>query len=160
MKTTGKMLLSGLAAVLIGITVFFFVAKTKASDVVEVRQVTEQDRTKIEKTYDFRDFQNISVIGGWQLSLTQADTYSISITMPQYLEEMVTIEKKGDTLVLAVRPETQFNMGPNPVTAELTLPQLHGFQTRGGSQAEISDFTSDTLRIDRKSTRLNSSHYS
>jgi hypothetical protein len=147
MKTTGKILLGGLGAVLIGITVFLFVGKAKASDVVEIRHISPKDRTRIEKTYDFRDFQNIEMVGGWEVTLSRGDDYSITVAMPKYLEEMIAAKKNGNTLSLAVRPETQFNIGPNPVTVDITLPRLHGFQSRGGSKVRISDFDVDSLRI-------------
>lgn len=147
MKTTGKLLLGGLAVALIGITTFFFVIKAKASDMVEIRQIDKQDRTRIEKTYDLDDFQHIEIVGGWKIVLTQSETYSIRVHMPQYLEEMTTIRTNNGTLLLSIRPETQFNVEAYPATAEISLPQLTGIQSRGGSKLDISGFATDSLRI-------------
>ncbi len=92
------------------------------------------------ETFDFSDFTKVEAHDGFQLELTKSSAYSIEITTDDNVQEYLEVTKSGDTLRIRL---TGFR-GYSSVTleAKITMPDLYGINLSGGSQADITGFSS------------------
>ncbi len=93
------------------------------------------------ESYDFRDFSRIEANSGFEIEVTRADTFSIEITADDNVHEYIAVEKSGDTLEIRLRG-TRFYHSVT-TRAEITMPDLYFLELTGGSQADITGFSSE-----------------
>jgi hypothetical protein len=147
MKTTGKILLGGLIAVVLIAGILLFIIKGKVSDVVEIRSIPQEERVQTEQTYAITGFTGISASGAWDVNIEQGTDYDITLTIPRYLEDSVEVEKQGNTLTLSLKSGSRINIGSTTLEASITLPEIQEFSSRGGSQVVIRGFSLPSLTL-------------
>ena len=89
----------------------------------------------VEKTFDFSNFNAVSIESGIKLNIRQSDRFSVVLKADDNAVDRIRVVKSGNTLKLSLPPNTDFTN----VTAELTvgLPELKALNGSGGSQITI-----------------------
>jgi len=94
------------------------------------------------RQYDLKDFSEVKMgdlFGGVDADVTAADTYSISVTMPEDLFQYLDVSKSGQTLRITTR---RILFGSDRPKVSVGMPDLYKADYSGGSAGRISGFKS------------------
>ncbi len=93
----------------------------------------------------FSDFTALEAGGGFEITVTQSDSYSISITANDNLFDYIEVSKTGDTLSIGL----QWSHSYQSVTlkARITMPELYRFELSGGALGSGGGFSSQNQLI-------------
>jgi hypothetical protein len=92
------------------------------------------------KTYDYKDFNGVSVGSGMHVTVTQSNSYSISITADERDFKDLVVEKKGNSLNIYYDHSFWGLFGHhsrNNVEIKITMPQLTAMELSGGAVGNI-----------------------
>jgi len=92
------------------------------------------------REYDFGDFTRLDVSYAFDIKVTRASSYSISVTADDNLFEYVIVSRRGDTLVLTMRSNHLYLHTTQEAT--ITMPDLERLELSGASWGDVSGFTS------------------
>ncbi|HSV48745.1 MAG TPA: DUF2807 domain-containing protein [Candidatus Acidoferrales bacterium] len=96
--------------------------------------------------YNFTDFTAISASHGFNVQITQGNTYSIKVIIDDNLQQYVNVHKEGSTLMVELKPG---GYQTTQLKAEVTMPDLRNLQLSGGSIADAQNFNvSGDLGVD------------
>lgn len=99
--------------------------------------------------YNLDGFTRIEVGSAFQVEIVQAESYSVSVTVDDNVEEHLDVSKSGDTLRIRLKPSIRMGFGDVTMQARITLPTLEGLELSGATTGDVSGFNSDTaLDID------------
>jgi hypothetical protein len=93
------------------------------------------------------DFSAISAGNGFQVQITQSNTYSVKITADDNLFDYILVDKTGSTLSIRLKPNAGFTT--STLRAEVSMPDLTTVQLSGGAGCNAQninlthDFTAD-----------------
>jgi hypothetical protein len=93
----------------------------------------------VTKTFDYQDFDAIDASHGFRLDVTEGDEYSIAVSVDDNVLDRLDVRKDGDTLKIGLDQGGYTRM---KLVAKITLPSLNSIEFSGGTQGEISGFTS------------------
>ena len=97
------------------------------------------------QSYDLTGFTGVKVSSAFEVVVTQADNYSITVTAPKV--EQVRVEKQGATLRVWREGSLRLTpFQPNP-KVEITLPQLTSLELSGASRGKVTGFETQDLYI-------------
>jgi putative autotransporter adhesin-like protein len=111
------------------------------------------------RTYDFADFDGVSVSGQWQVTIERGDAWRVSVDVPAEVADQVRVERSGDTLNLAYAFRFGgfgggFSRGgfggvdrQRPFRATITMPALETLGLVGASQVSFSGFEGSALSL-------------
>jgi hypothetical protein len=85
----------------------------------------------------FTDFTSVAVGWGFEVEISQSDSYSISITADDNLFDYMEISKTGNTLTIGMK---QVAIGT--LEARITMPDLYELDFSGGTQGNVEGSTS------------------
>jgi len=91
------------------------------------------------REYDFGDFTRLDVSYAFDIKVTRASSYSISVTADDNLFEYVIVSRRGDTLVLTMRSNRLYLHTTQEAT--ITMPDLERLDLSGASWGDVSDFS-------------------
>jgi Putative auto-transporter adhesin, head GIN domain len=100
------------------------------------------------KTYDYKDFNGVSVGSGMHVTVSQSSSYSISITADEKDFEDLKVEKRGKSLEIYYDHNVWGLFGHHRrgnVEIKITMPQLTAMDLSGGAVGNI------TMDVDGKS---------
>jgi hypothetical protein len=120
--------------------------------------------------YNFDGFTRVEVGSAFQVEIVQAESYSVSVTVDDNIEEHLDVSKSGDTLRIRLEPMVRLGFNNVTLKARIALPTLEGLELSGATTGDVSGFNSDlpfdvdvsgasTLRgdISAGATRINAS---
>lgn len=89
---------------------------------------------------DFTDFTIVEVGWGFEVEISQSDSYSINITADDNMFDHIEVSQTGDTLTIGLK----WGYGYQSVTlrAEITMPELYELKFSGGTHGTVEGFTS------------------
>ena len=93
------------------------------------------------RTYDVTGFTGVNVSSAFQVVITRADGYSITVTAPHI--EQVRVEKQGNTLKVWREGNLWFTPFQAQPKVEIGLPSLTSIELSGASRGEVSGFDSE-----------------
>ena len=95
------------------------------------------------RTFDFVGFNRLEISNAFQVEMTKADSFAISVTADGNLfQDYLDIRKFGSTLHIGLKPNhSYFNTTQRAI---LTMPDLRGIVVSGASKAHIIGFSSTT----------------
>ena len=94
----------------------------------------------VTETHDYSGFTGIKAENGIEVELIRGDDISVVVTADDNVIEYIEVSKSGDTLRIKPKANTQFRSAT--LTARITMPELYKLEMSGGSNAEISGFSS------------------
>jgi len=93
------------------------------------------------------DFSSVNVNSGFRVQIIQSNNFSVNITADDNVLPHVEVTKSGT--VLTVRLAPGFSVQTTTLRAEIAMPTLGGVQLSGGSNVEVTRFSSSNdLTID------------
>ncbi|MFC1946497.1 head GIN domain-containing protein [Chloroflexota bacterium] len=92
------------------------------------------------RTFDLTGFTRVEAHNGFQIEITQSSTFGVEVTTDDNVWKYLDVEKSGDILVISF----DWNRSYSAVIKEavITMPEIEGIQLSGGSQGEITGFSS------------------
>jgi hypothetical protein len=96
---------------------------------------------ELTKKYDFKDFTEVNVSHGMNVSITQSDSYSVEVTAEQEDLDNIKIEKDGDALTFSVLKERYSFKEDVKIT--IKMPSLTAIHLSGGSVGNLTMDVSD-----------------
>ncbi|MCF7914495.1 MAG: DUF2807 domain-containing protein [Spirochaetaceae bacterium] len=150
MKTSNKILLAAVSALVVIAIISIISMRVLVDRAAEAGgNLSALDRNfdgkRISQEYDLEDFSRLQVIGGWNLTIQSGDTYRVSITFPEELQNHVKIGKNGEVLTLETTGLIDFR-GAH-FKAVVQMPDLEELRSEGGLSAKIQGFTGEALSI-------------
>ncbi len=87
---------------------------------------------------NFSDFTVVEVSSGFQVQVTQASSYTVSITADDNIFNYIEVTKTGSALIIRLRPG--FSFQTTTLRALITMPDLEALQFSGGTRGTVSEF--------------------
>ena len=78
-------------------------------------------------------FDRLDVSDGFQVDVSQGDTFSVVIRVDENLVEDLQVVKDGSTLKISLKPGRSYNLENATLEADVTMPELTGAALAGGS---------------------------
>lgn len=110
--------------------------------------MNESEYSSNKQTYDFSDFDAITVNGAYHVQITQGSSYGITASGDQEDLEKLEIRKKGNELVIEHEDRT-FKLFEKQkiVLIQVTVPELRSIDLSGAIKADIGHIKSDHLNL-------------
>ncbi|MBI5303162.1 MAG: DUF2807 domain-containing protein [Chloroflexi bacterium] len=94
------------------------------------------------KNFQFNDFTEVQVGNAFQVEITRADTFSVSVTTDDNLFDHLRVEKQGNALRIFFAPDITVRQMSRESQAKITLPALERLNLSGATTGAISGFKS------------------
>ena len=94
----------------------------------------------VTETYDYDDFTRVAAHSGFQVEVTRSSSFSVEVTTDDNIQEYLDVTKSGDTLDIRLTGPRSYNSVT--IEAKITMPDIEGIGLSGGSQGEVSGFSS------------------
>lgn len=88
---------------------------------------------------DYTDFTRIEISTGFNVRITKADDFYVSMTVDKSLYEYLTLGKRGDTLLIGLKSNYTYTAATRE--AVINLPDLRRLALSGGSTAAVTGFS-------------------
>jgi len=94
----------------------------------------------INETFDISDFTRIKVENGFQVEVTESDSFSVVAIVDDNVLEHIDVKKSGDTLIL--KPKWNRSFRSVTLSAKVTMPDIDKIELSGGAKVDINGFDS------------------
>ncbi len=94
----------------------------------------------VNEPFEFSDFTEVKVENGFEVELTQSDTFSVVVTADDNVLEHIEVSKSGNTL--RIRPKANRSFRSVTMRAKITMPDLYRIELSSGSKVDIAGFSS------------------
>jgi len=88
---------------------------------------------------DYADFTRVEIGTGFDVEITRADDYYVSITVDKSLYEYLSIGTRGDTLHVGLKDNYVYTAAAR--RAVIRLPDMRRLELAGGSRATVTGFS-------------------
>jgi hypothetical protein len=105
---------------------------------VDVNDAVRGSGTPINKSFDLRDFMTVELSSTFDVEITQAETFAVSVTVDDNLLDRVLAEVRGDTLVLGLTPGHSVRRAT--LEASIAMPTIKRIKLTGASRATVGVF--------------------
>jgi hypothetical protein len=92
----------------------------------------------VTRTFDFSDFTKLEINHGFYADVTEADGYSIEITIDDNLLEYLEVDQSGDTVKINLVQPPAFRSVT--LEAKITMPDISELDLSGGAHGDIRGF--------------------
>jgi hypothetical protein len=96
----------------------------------------------VTEDFDIRGFSRVDISHAFRVELVQSSSYKVVVRVDENLQQHLRIEKRGETLVIGLKPYRSYNLRNATMEAEVHLPDLRGIEASGASDVRISGFSS------------------
>jgi hypothetical protein len=88
---------------------------------------------------NYANFSRVEISTGFNMEITRADSFFVSLTVDKSLYEYLTIAQRGDTLHIGLKANRTYTAALR--TGIIRLPDLRRLELSGGSVAVVSGFS-------------------
>lgn len=88
--------------------------------------------------FDFQDFDAVETSNAFTIAIQQGQTYAVRVTVDDNIQDKLIVEKRGNTLVIALRTGAYTTL---TLHAEITMPELTSLKLSGASSAALAGFS-------------------
>jgi len=149
-KTTTKIVFGIIGALAIAVIALAITARVSLERVLTAGEgggeEVELTGTRVEREYDIRDFTDIEVRGGWQISVTQGEEFAVGVGADEALIDRITVERDGDTLVVGSERWSWANDAH--LRLDVVVPQLSLLSVEGGADVQLSGLDAERFEIE------------
>lgn len=92
------------------------------------------------REFDFAGFTRIEVGSAFDVEVSRAEDYLVTITLNENLFDRLDISQHGETLVIRMKPGFSFRRSTH--RASISLPDLQGLELSGASRGRVTGFSS------------------
>ena len=149
MKGTTKIVLGIIGALVIIVIALAIGARVVVDNMLSSSgegDAIELSGNRIERSFDLQDFSAIEVTGGWQIMVTEGDSYEVTVSADEALMEHLIVERQGDALRVGADRWRWSSEGR--LRLEVTTPRLSRIDVDGGADVRLSGLQTESLRID------------
>jgi len=91
--------------------------------------------------YDFdSDFNVVMVSSAYKVEITQASSYSISVTVDADKTELIRVTKEGDQLIIGINPHL-VPVNFHTLKAKIAMPDIIGLTLAGATSCDLQGFS-------------------
>ena len=87
----------------------------------------------------FSDFSSVDASSGFDVEISQSNSYSILIEADDNVMEYIDVRKSGDTLMIGL--ELGYDFESVTLNAEIAMPELHSLELSGGAGGILEGFS-------------------
>ncbi|WP_266202285.1 PspC domain-containing protein [Pontibacter kalidii] len=100
------------------------------------------------RSYNFRDFNRVTISGPYHVQLRQGDTYSVSVRAGEAELKRIELDQSGNELDIST-DEKFFRMfkDRDPVLIQITAPDINTIELNGAIKADIGSLKAESLRM-------------
>jgi hypothetical protein len=96
----------------------------------------------VSETFDIRGFSRVDVSHAFDVKIVQGSSYRVVVRVDEELKPHLRVEKRGDTLIIGLKPMRRHNYRNVTMEAEVQMPDLRGVEASGATDIRISGFSS------------------
>lgn len=149
MRTSNRILVGMGITILVLIVAVVVVVRITLGDIEEVQAEARRARgPEITVDYDITDFSHLRLDGAFKLTARESDTYGVSVTFPEDVEDLLVVERRDDALVLRL---TGSATGAR-FRAEVRAPELRGIENHGAAEITLLDYEVDAIAVENAGT--------
>lgn len=102
---------------------------------------------RVTQTYDFSNFDKLSISHAFETEVTAGDRYSVEVTVDDNLVDRLRVEQRGDTVTIGLDPNIALSNAT--LRARVSMPGLTSLDASGASRVSLSGFqSSSNMRMD------------
>ncbi|MFC1901702.1 head GIN domain-containing protein [Chloroflexota bacterium] len=94
----------------------------------------------INETFNTSDFTMIKAENGFQVEVTESDSFSVVAIIDDNVLEHIDVKKSGDTLILSPKGNRSFRSAT--LSAKVTMPDIDKIELSGGAHVNLTGFSS------------------
>jgi len=94
----------------------------------------------VTREFDFTDFDQVNIENAFQGTITRGDTYRVSVTVDDNLEQYLQVEQAGGRVTIGFKEPVLLRDAT--LKYEITMPALTALNASGASNAILRDFAS------------------
>ena len=102
-------------------------------------RIVGSERLASEKK-DFSDFAIVEAGWGFEVEITQSDSYSINITADENMLDYIEVSQTGDLLIIGLK--WGYSYQDVTLRAEIKMPELYELRFSGGTHGFVEEFVS------------------
>jgi hypothetical protein len=87
----------------------------------------------VSQEMEITGFDKLDISQGFDVDITQGEDFKVVIRVDDNIEEFLQVEKNGSTLKIGLEQNRIYGIAT--MQAEITMPNLMGLETSGGSRA-------------------------
>lgn len=148
MKISSKLLWFGLGGVFGCVVALLLFLRISTSPMMAEGEVTIKlsgSKTPVQRSYPINYFSGIRASGNWDLVMEQGETYGVEIEGPEYLMDVLIVEKEQSVLRLDIRDDIRWR--DEKVHARVKFPKVDILRLSGSVNVDMQGFQSERLRI-------------
>lgn len=145
MKTSNRILLLGLAAILVLITGTVVTARVTLNRIAEQVGEIELSGNIIEREYGITGFHSLRIDGAWRVTVTEGGEYAVTVRGDRAVVDLMTVDLSGSELVFGTRQGAA--VISKDLEANVTMPSLEALRVRGGTDMRIRGFDLERLAL-------------
>jgi hypothetical protein len=88
---------------------------------------------------NYANFTRLEISAGFDMEITQADSFFVSVTIDKALYEYLNIAQRGDTLHIGLKPNNTYAASQR--VGIIRLPDIRRLDLSGGAKADVTGFT-------------------
>jgi len=154
MKNSTKFILILLAAISILIAVLTVITRNIVNDHLVFTEdegtfrvnITEDAGDRVEREYNFTDFDEIYISGGWDVLVIKDDEFRITVDLYESSESQYRVSESNGKLKLAMK-DVVVSGRIHGASATIYMPELEAVDVEGVVNMNIEGFTEDKLRL-------------
>jgi hypothetical protein len=95
----------------------------------------------VTKTLDLQDFTKLEIGSNFKVEVSQANTFSVNITVDDNIVDLMDVQKVGSTLHIGLKTGHSYVRVTN--RAVINMPALRGVDVSGASRTNVSGFNAN-----------------
>ncbi|WP_299754411.1 PspC domain-containing protein [uncultured Pontibacter sp.] len=110
--------------------------------------LNESEYSSNSRSFNFRDFQRVTISGPYHVQLRQGDNYTVTVRAGNDELERMELDQSGDEL--EIRTEKKYFSlfdDREPVLIQITAPDINTIELNGAIKADIGSIKADNLRM-------------
>jgi len=92
------------------------------------------------ENYNFSDFNDVMISSAFKVEITQASSYSVSVTVDADKMELIRVTKEGDQLIIGINPHL-VPVDFHTLEAKITMPDIIGLTLAGATSCDLQGFS-------------------
>ncbi|MCG6910582.1 MAG: DUF2807 domain-containing protein [Deltaproteobacteria bacterium] len=144
MKTSNKILWGAFAGILATAVIFLVALRSFLDQPVDIGGNVSGSTAVGSREITLSGFVAINLQGNWQAELSRGDTTKIRVEGPEDLLATLSVKMQGESLTLR---SIERRGEKHKLVLTVTMPELHGVQTKGVADLTIKHFETDRLSI-------------
>ena len=148
MKISNKILWFGLGGIfgcVVALVLFLRISTTPLMAEGEMTIKLSGSKAPVKQSYPIQYFSGIRASGNWNLVIEQGESYGIELEGPEYLMDVILVEKEQSDLRLDIKDGIRWR--DDEVNAIIKLPKVDTLRLSGSVNVDMHGFQSERLKI-------------